>query len=221
MTVLADGYKIIEQFLPPDKFVEVDRSLDRLCLPDRKGGIRNAEKRFSVVGALVESQGLKDKVGEYLNAEPHFVRAIVFNKTLTNNWLVSWHQDKTVSVSKRFEDPTWGPWSSKGEVLHVQPPVEVLNQMVTIRIHLDDSNSSNGCLSVIPNSHTMGLLSQSQVFEYTKCKQSVLCEARAGSALVMRPHLLHSSSKGTVPNQRRILHIEYSSYNLPEGVRWK
>lgn len=221
MTGLSEGYELREQFLAPDKFIIIDRALDQMNLAERKGGVRNAEKRYSAVDDLIASQELRDKAGNYLNGEPRFVRAIVFNKTRVNNWLVSWHQDKTVSVSKRFADPAWGPWSTKDEVLHVQPPLEVLNQMVTIRIHLDDSNSQNGCLSVMPKSHRIGLLNQSQISEYTKCNQSVLCEAEAGSALIMRPHLLHSSSKGSVPSQRRILHIEYSSYDLPEGVHWR
>ncbi|ABC28723.1 conserved hypothetical protein [Hahella chejuensis KCTC 2396] len=36
----------------------------------------------------------------------------------------------------------------------------------------------------------------------------------------MKPHLLHASSKGTTPNQRRILHVEFSDYPLPAGAQW-
>ncbi|WP_141215531.1 hypothetical protein [Hahella sp. CCB-MM4] len=49
---------------------------------------------------------------------------------------------------------------------------------------------------------------------------SVSCEAIEGSILVMRPHLLHASSKAIAPTNRRILHVEYSDYRLPEGIHW-
>jgi len=95
------------------------------------------------------------------------------------------------------------------------PPVEVLNSMVTFRIHLDACTEQNGCLSVVPKSHMLGILTQKQISEQSKYFVSVQCPAPAGSALVMRPHLLHASSKGTAPSQRRVLHLEYSDYKLP------
>ncbi len=160
------------------------------------------------------------KAQEYLCGTPKFVRAILFNKTFNNNWLVTWHQDKTVAVSTKFERDGWGPWSIKDSTNHVQPPIEVLNYMITLRIHLDDIDEKNGCLKVIPKSHMLGILPQDKISEYTKKHEQVSCIGKRGSALVMRPHILHSSSKAINSAQRRVLHVEFSSYKLPEGVAW-
>lgn len=65
-----------------------------------------------------------------MGGEAHLVRVIFFDKTSDNNWLVSWHQDRTVSVDKRMEIPGWGPWTVKDGVHHVQPSVNILNRMV-------------------------------------------------------------------------------------------
>jgi ectoine hydroxylase-related dioxygenase (phytanoyl-CoA dioxygenase family) len=105
-------------------------------------------------------------------------------------------------------------------MVHVQPPIAVLNQMITFRIHLDDSSQANGCLKVLPKSHELGILDQNEIQEYVQHNRSVICEARSGSALVMRPHILHASSKAKNPSQRRVLHLEYSSFKLPSGISW-
>ena len=160
------------------------------------------------------------KAKSYLSESVGLVRAILFNKTPENNWLVTWHQDRTVAVSDKFDKHEWGPWSIKDEIHHVQPPIEVLAQMVTFRIHLDDTSLENGCLKVLPNSHRLGILDAGAIQAYAQSHEAVVCEAPAGSALAMRPHLLHSSSKAVSPCQRRVLHLEYSSYKLPNGVSW-
>jgi hypothetical protein len=43
---------------------------------------------------------------------------------------------------------------------------------------------------------------------------------KRGGAVVMRPLLLHSSTTATTPKHRRVLHFEYSSVDLPAGIRW-
>jgi ectoine hydroxylase-related dioxygenase (phytanoyl-CoA dioxygenase family) len=65
----------------------------------------------------------------------------------------SWHQDRTVTLNRRIAMAGWGQWSQKDGVHHVQPPHAVLDQMVTIRLHLDDTDEAGGCLYVIPGSH--------------------------------------------------------------------
>lgn len=220
MSFLDSGYEILDGFLSSEQLDIFDNALVELNLPKSVGGIRNAEKKFECIKAFISSEQTLGQAAAYLEGAPKFVRALLFNKTPANNWLVTWHQDKTVVVSKDFTMHGWGPWSKKGGVLHVQPPLEVLNSMVTFRIHLDDSSAENGSLSVVSGSHKFGILSQQEISERAGSFKAILCHTSAGSALVMRPHLLHSSAKGTAPSQRRVLHIEYSSYELPSGVSW-
>ena len=92
--------------------------------------------------------------------------------------------------------------------------------MITFRIHLDDANESNGCLKVIPNSHSLGILTKSDQDRIVNETNEYICTAMSGDLLIMRPHLLHSSSRGKTPNHRRIVHVEYSSFKLPMGLAW-
>lgn len=115
----------------------------------------------------------------------------------------------------------WGPWSIKDNTHHVQPSESVLNDMVTFRIHLDDSNADNGCLKVIPKSHSLGVLTQIDIDNLIKNEISVECEAKAGDMLIMRLLILHASSKAKLPKHRRVIHLEFSGYNLPIGMKWK
>ncbi|NQZ90690.1 MAG: hypothetical protein HRT54_24290, partial [Colwellia sp.] len=47
------------------------------------------------------------------------------------------------------------------------------------------------------------------------------CEANVGDLLIMRPLILHASSKAKFPKHRRVIHMEFSSYDLPNDVYWK
>lgn len=220
MPTLDAGYEMISEFLSNDQLTSINREIEAVNFPAKIGGIRNAEKKFSSIRDLVNSEKLYAQAKKYTPGTPSLVRAILFNKTTENNWMVTWHQDRTVAVSERFEKHEWGPWSVKDGVHHVQPPVDALDKMVTFRIHLDDTSQENGCLRVLPGSHQLGILEQDAIREYVQNQRPVICEAPAGSALVMRPHILHSSSKAPNPSQRRVLHLEYSSFELPFGIAW-
>ncbi len=218
--MLEKGYEILENFIPDSLSNELSDSISPITLQSSRGGIRNIEKKSKSVMRFIESDLVLQTAAKYLSGEPKFVRAIFFNKTIHQNWLVSWHQDKTVSVSQKFESKGWHPWSVKDNIIHVQPPLHVLENMVALRVHLDPSNLENGCLKVVPYSHELGILKQKEIDEYMAQSQPVHCVVNKGAALIMRPHLLHASSKGSNPSSRRVLHLEFSSYKLPFGVTW-
>jgi hypothetical protein len=173
------------------------------------------------VARLARSARLLDLVRPYLPDEPLPVRAIYFDKSPAVNWLVPWHQDLTLAVRARMETPGFGPWSKKDGISHVQPPVNLLEQMLAVRLHLDAADESNGALRVLPGSHRLGRLSAKQVQELRADLPETLCRAAAGDALLMRPLLLHASGRSTNAAQhRRVLHIEYAGFALPEGLAW-
>ena len=101
---------------------------------------------------------LVDLVRPHLPAEPVPVRGIYFDKRPETNWLVAWHQDLTLALKERVEVPGFGPWSLKEGVPHVQPPVGMLEQMLSVRLHLDDADATNGALRVLPGTHRLGRL---------------------------------------------------------------
>jgi len=38
--------------------------------------------------------------------------------------------------------------------------------------------------------------------------------------MLMKPLLMHSSSRTVTKNKRRVIHIEFSSSPLPAGLKW-
>jgi len=219
-TLNEEGYQLIDGLIKSKDITSIQQELKTLELSPNKGGIRNAEKKLSSVRKFIETDRLLNGARFYLKDKVKIVRVLLFNKSAENNWLVSWHQDKTVAVSNRFIADGWQNWTIKDGIHHVQPPIEILAQMLTFRIHLDDTDQKNGCLKVIPKSHLSGLLKHSQITEYVVLHSIVNCEAKAGSTLIMKPLILHSSSKAISNHSRQILHIEFSSYKLPKGISW-
>jgi len=147
------------------------------------------------------------------------VRAIFFNKMRSSTWKVVWHQDLTIAVRERQHVEEFGPWTVKNGVAHVQPPAEIMNDMLAIRLHLDESALDNGPLRVIAGSHTKGRLYHEQIASYEN-QNSLTCTVARGGALVMRPLLLHASSACDVPKSRRVIHIEFAATELPSPLKW-
>jgi ectoine hydroxylase-related dioxygenase (phytanoyl-CoA dioxygenase family) len=91
---------------------------------------------------------------------------------------------------------------------------------VALRLHLDDSTSENGPLRVLPGTHTSGVLSDAQIRELARRTERVACTVNRGGILVMRPLLVHASSKSLGSAPRRVLHFEYAaSEMLGNGLR--
>ena len=67
----------------------------------------------------------------------------------------------------------------KEGIPHVQPPTAILEQMLTVRIHLDRTDESNGALKVIPGSHRQGKLSNLEI-DGSKYLQVFLAIAKLG-----------------------------------------
>src|SRR5207344_3420774 len=121
--------------------------------------------------ALAGETPLVDLARAAIGLPTRAVRGILFDKTPAANWKVAWHQDRTIAVRKRLDTPGFGPWSEKLGVAHVEPPVEILERMVTLRVHLDDCPAANGPLRLLPGSHLRGRLSATDI--------SLLLEERA------------------------------------------
>jgi len=147
-------------------------------------------------------------------------RVTVFDKSPTYNWLVAWHQDTALPFVEKIETPGWGPWSIKEGVIYSHAPKEALEQIVALRLHLDDSTSENGSLKIIPGTHCMGVLTDSEVHELSARSPVVDCTVARGGVIAMRPLVIHASSKSGSDLPRRVLHIEYASrLQIDVGLR--
>jgi len=67
--------------------------------------------------------------------------------------VIFWPRDLSIAVRQKEAVPDFGPWSIKAGIQHVQPPSAILQNMLTVRLHLDDCPESNGALRVLPGSH--------------------------------------------------------------------
>ena len=216
-SLVKDGFEIIPSVLT-EREVEALRA--SLSLMKVAPGHRNLVQRVPDIAALAVSPKILGLLKCLLGVEPLPVRSIFFDKTPEANWLVPWHQDLSIAVKQRLDVPSYGPWSMKDGVPHVQPPMKILEAMVTLRLHLDDCDVSNGALRVIPNSHQSGRLNAARIAEIRSRHAEIACPVRAGDALLMRPLLLHASSEASAPAHRRVIHLEYAACPLADGLEW-
>lgn len=146
-------------------------------------------------------------------------RATLFDKSTEGNWSVQWHQDTALPLRRRVDLAGWGPWSTKSGVLYAHAPTAALERVIALRVHLDASTATNGPLRVLPGSHLLGVLSDDEVSDYAHRHEGVDCLVPRGGVLMMRPLLIHSSTRIEVPAPRRVLHIEYAdSLTLGDGI---
>lgn len=211
----TDGFLILPGVLDDARVASVVGALDAL---NPRHGRRNLLRDCPVVRRLaVDLRALVERV---LGKGAFAVRALFFDKLPGANWQVGWHQDLSIAVAERVDTAGFGGWSVKQGVLHVQAPVRVLEQMLTLRVHLDDCDEDHGPLRVIRGSHRFGRLDDEGIEHWTRSGDEVSCLVPKGGVLLMRPLLLHASSPARKPGHRRVIHLEYAAQPLPGGLRW-
>ncbi|SMC28693.1 Phytanoyl-CoA dioxygenase (PhyH) [Andreprevotia lacus DSM 23236] len=208
------GYAWLRDAVPVDQLAQL-RALTAGHAPAAgQGGVRHIDRLLPEVAALARHGRLAALISGLLGTPSSLVRALLFDKSPQQNWLVSWHQDLTVTAAECFDAPGWGPWSQKDGAWHVRPPHDVLAQRLTLRVHLDDAGEDNGCLRVLPGSHLA-------VGGAVPDGEAVECVAAAGDVLLMSPLLWHASRKALQPAARRVLHFEYACHSCAAALGWQ
>jgi ectoine hydroxylase-related dioxygenase (phytanoyl-CoA dioxygenase family) len=219
--IAADGWAVTPPLFPQLAIDRVVSALASYTEPGAaRGGVRNLLDVAPVVRELAHNEVVRSVAETVLGSKCFAVRAILFDKTPQANWKVIWHQDLTIAVRKRVPIVGFGPWSEKEGVIHVQPPVEVLEQMLAVRVHLDDCGAENGPVRVLPGSHRVGRLSGQAIESWRASQPQVDCLAERGGVLAFRPLLLHASSPASSPAHRRVLHFEFAANELPSPLEW-
>jgi len=179
------------------------------------------------------------------------VQCSYFHKTADINWLVAWHQDRSIPVAAKLVSTELTGWSIKEGMTFVHAPDAVLSRMVAVRLHLDPSTPHNGPLRVIPSSHHQGTLALDRIqrmctetaagetparrgltrslgrpdeerMQTTTGRPAALtCVVSKGGVLLMRPLLVHASSKSLTMEPRRVLHFVFGPPQLPGGLAWR
>ena len=218
-----DGFAIVPNVLTRSAVAELltaHAALEASRGPTRHAGLRNLLRESPEVAAAAADPAVVRLVTPILGPGAFPVRALFFDKTPDANWKVPWHQDLAIAVAKRVDTEGFTAWSVKEGVPHVHPPATLLERMVTVRLHLDDSGADNGPLRVLPGSHRHGRLEHEAIGVWKTRGNEVICVVPRGGVLIMRPLLFHASSAASQPGHRRVLHLEFAAESLPGGLRW-
>jgi len=223
--IQESGFSVIENVFTDQETEDMQAAIngaDTTKETFRKSDDLFAIRRFlkEVPGTieLIFNKKLKAIIREIFGKDYFLVKSIYFDKPETSNWFVSYHQDLTISVNQKVEIPGFGPYTKKHDQFAVQPPLNTLESNFTIRIHLDDTNEENGALKVIPNSHSKGIY-RPETIDWN-IEKEVSCNVARGGLMVMKPLLLHSSSRTTNNQKRRVIHLEFSNQTLPKELQW-
>ena len=212
-----EGFYIENSCFPEEKIDE----LIPLIKQFKKGNdIFAIRQFFEVVPLAKEAIFNEDFIAflkEYLGKNYFLIKAIYFDKPMTANWIVPWHQDLTIVTGQKVETKGFSKWRIKNGIHYVHPPLNILENMITIRIHLDDCRIENGALQVIPTSHKNGIDKKLAITQ----EKAVICEVKRGGVLIMKPHLFHASKRTTNNSNRRVIHLEFASKALPPPLTYR
>ncbi|WP_395622409.1 phytanoyl-CoA dioxygenase family protein [Sphingomonas daechungensis] len=189
-------------------------------MPPERAGVRLTD--LPLHSGIFAAQGMIGAVAaSVLGSAARAVRAVYFDKSHQANWSLDWHQDRVICVQKRVDVAGFERWTTKAGLVHVSPPFEVLADMVTLRVHLDDVDDGNAPLLAAPGSHRFGKLSEADVPSTVRHCGVIACLAQAGDVWLYSTPILHSSTVSARPSRRRVLQLDYAASELPSGLKWQ
>ncbi|KMQ65511.1 phytanoyl-CoA dioxygenase [Chryseobacterium angstadtii] len=223
--IFDKGFTVIPSVFSEE---EIEKITETIQNADTSGGnFRKSDDLFAVrqflkeipeVKELVFNDTVKTIVRVLFGEKYVAVKSIYFDKPETSNWYVAYHQDLTISVDKKLDMQGFGPWTTKKNQFAVQPPLPILENICTIRIHLDDTDENNGALKVVPGSHAKGIYRPETIDWNTETEE--ICNVEKGGIMIMKPLTLHGSNRTTDGRRRRVIHIEFSDLELPQELQW-
>lgn len=220
----SQGFAVLPAIFAAEQVDSIVQTLESAFRNDANGatlrtadgaiyGARNLLQLCPDVATIWAQQPLPQISADALGPRFGLVRVLYFDKPPEQSWALPWHKDFAIAVkdnrlpSEHFKHPT-----TKISVPHVEAPEWLLEQMLTLRLHLDDMTDENGPLKVISGSH-----------RGDESGSPVTILGSRGDVLLMRPLLSHCSnrSKEGTTQHRRILHYEFSGVKeLPDGYAW-
>ena len=208
-SIKEQGYATVPGVLSTRELIPVLVSLADLKPLPHRAGVRHVLSH-PTVSVVAHGPRLMEIARAVLGDSALPFRATLFDKTPEANRLLSWHQDTLLPFREMTDVPGWGPWSEKEGVIYAHAPAGALEQVLALRLHLDDCTEANGPLRVLPGTHELGVLSDAEIERHATYEEPVEVLMSKGGMVAMRPLLIHASSKSRSQAPRRILHIEYS-----------
>lgn len=206
-----DGFTIVPKFIDHEKINALTSELLSIS-NDQDVVLRNHPnlshlsrevKRLSeedelleLIKHVLEQQGVSRQKSDCKKVqELTLLRSTLMDKPANARLMrVGWHQDT---------------FNQKGANKRVLMPD--YNQVIVVRIHLDPSTKQNGCLSFLPRSQKLGVLSKAQLLQAVRDneQQRIVCETGVGDVLLFDPLVVHSSLTNESGMPRRVIHFEY------------
>ncbi|CAN1210524.1 Ectoine hydroxylase-related dioxygenase (Phytanoyl-CoA dioxygenase family) [Tumidithrix helvetica PCC 7403] len=221
----SEGFAILDNIFTDAEIVDllqVIAQVDSSRLSDRQindlFAMRQFFKEVPASVNIVFNDKLKSIISEIFGDNFFVVKSIYFDKPEASNWFVAYHQDLSIAVDRKLDLQGFSLWTKKQNTFAVQPPIEILQDNFTIRIHLDRTNAENGALKVIPKSHLKGIY-RPETIDWSIEVENI-CPVEKGGIMLMKPLLLHSSSRTKKRCKRRVIHIEFSRSMLPDNLNW-
>jgi len=221
----GNGFTIIDDVYTANEvenMISVIKLADQSNLTFRKTldlfAIRQFLQEVPGVKQLLFNNKLKNIIGGLFGDDFFVVKSIYFDKPEKSNWFVAWHQDLTIGVDKKTDISGFSSWTNKLNNFAVQPPLEILQNNFTVRIHLDNTDQFNGALKVIPGSHKNNIY-RAENIDLVK-ETETFCNVNAGGIMIMRPLLMHASDRSSTSKRRRVIHVEFSKADLPAEINW-
>jgi Phytanoyl-CoA dioxygenase (PhyH) len=217
-TIEQQGFVVIPPLLKTAETKILANALNRPTVSRSRAGVRHALGLREVASLARDSRLLS--IGKEILGEGHsrITPPYSTNPLYPIGWWCGIRTRLFLSASER-RLAGWGPWSVKEGVNYAQAPASALQQVLALRVHLDDSAEHNGPLRVLPETHVRGVLSDEEIERIVPETVLVECVVRKGGVLAMRPLVIHSSSKSQDDRPRRVLHIEYAASIFPaEGL---
>jgi hypothetical protein len=179
--------------------------------------------RVDASGELRQVLGPTGSVGRALaefwpEAQP--VRVVAFTKDEAANWAVPWHQDRVIAVRARTDDPGFSNWTLKAGRWHCEPPLEILTELLFVRLHLDPATPTNGPMEVALGSHRLGAIRADAAADVAAGLPQEVCLAESGDILVLKMLILHRSRAADEPSPRRAVRVDFACQPSPGPLQW-
>lgn len=222
-----NGFSVIENLYSENEINQIlsciestKKNEDTFLITKDLFAIRQLTNNIPELSNFLFNHKLKRLISDLTESESKYflTKTIYFDKPSESNWFVAYHQDLSISVDKKADLENYSNWTFKKGQYGVQPPIEILEDTITIRIHLDDTDENNGALKVISKSHLNGIIrAESKDWEI---ENECICKVKKGGAMLMKPLTLHASNRTLNGNKRRVIHLEINKHKLEEPLEW-
>jgi ectoine hydroxylase-related dioxygenase (phytanoyl-CoA dioxygenase family) len=216
-----DGYVVVPDVFAAEELAAIDREIDRLIAEPgneatgpRAGWIFQVARRSDLAAAFAEDERLLALIKDVVVPGVAIHSTKLVTKLPHSDEVCHWHQD---------------------EAFYLKPddPATYSRTRMSVWVPLQEAAVDNGCLWVVPGSHTWGLEDYT-VVDHGTCVRKIDREAYArehgipvpvdaGAVVLFNAYTWHSSQGNRTARVRRAFIVSYQEASVPKGLgqQWK